>query len=80
MRQLIKVEGHKHFYRDSESKAIIIDDREKLVSYDNQKKTIEFNAKNMDAINNRVISLEKDVQEIKNNMYLILDLLKNKGS
>ena len=80
MKELLRVEGHKHFYRDSNSKAIIIDDKEKLINYDNQKRTIEFNAQNMNAINNKVESLNKDFQELKNAMNIIIALLKNKGS
>lgn len=80
MRNLLKVEGHSNYYRDPSSKAIIIDDKEKLSLYENQKRTIEFNARNMNHINNDVITLKQDVNDLKYKIDIILDILKNKGS
>lgn len=80
MKNLLKVQGHTNYYRDPSSKAIIIDDKEKLNLYENQKRTIEFNAKNMNHINNEVISLKQDVDNLRSKIDIIIDILKNKGS
>ncbi len=78
MRDLIKVEGHTNFYRDPNTKAIVVDDKTKLENYLNQRRTAELASQNFVAINKEVTSLKQDVQELKNSLNTIIDLLKNK--
>lgn len=76
MKEYLKVEGYTHYYRDPNSKAIIITDDTKRQNYLNQKRSIEHNLQNYNTINKEVTILKNEVSEIKSSINHLIDLVK----
>lgn len=77
MKDYLKVEGHTHYYRDPNSKAIIIVDDNKRVNYLNQKRSIEHNQQNYQELSKEVSTLKHEVSEIKSSINQLIDLIKD---
>ena len=69
MGQLIQVKDNPGLFRDTASKAIIVDDRDAY---------LKARAERLKqcALENRINNLEHDIQEIKHGLAVILDALK----
>ena len=77
MKDYLKVEAHTHYYRDPNSKAIIIVDDNKRVNYLNQKRSIEHNQQNYQELSKEVSTLKHEVSEIKSSINQLIDLIKD---
>ena len=76
MDNYLKVEGHANYYRDPESKAILIVDENKRQNYLNQRTTIEKNNQNYEHINNEVHKLKQDINDIKAGIQSLIESFK----
>lgn len=80
IKNYMKVQGHTNYYRDPDSKAILIVDESKRQNYVNQKIVLKKSAETYEHINNEVGNLKQEVNNIKNTLDAILTILQKQSS
>ncbi len=69
----LKVENERFLYRDNHSKAIVNLDREKYKEHLKKKKELQNKIEKEKIVENEINTLKKEIKEIKELLYLILD-------